>query len=101
MREQHLPKRDGVIDVALLFSYKSEEMAGRRGGGGVVHHFGFIVEDVAAAREGGCRTGPWMGEPREGGGFYEGEVHDPTGSCSTSPRGAAPGSEKKSGSDPD
>ena len=41
---------DGVINIALL-RYKSEEMAGHRGRGFVgVHHFGFIVEDVAAAR---------------------------------------------------
>ena len=62
---------DGVVNIALL-RYKTEEMAGHRGRGFVgVHHFGFVVEDVAAAREQVEAAGAkhWMGEPREGGGF--------------------------------
>src|SRR3954464_6662244 len=54
---------DGVINIALL-RYKSEEMAGHRGRGFVgVHHFGFIVPNVAAARRrgGGGRGGQSVG----------------------------------------
>ena len=72
---------DGVVNIALL-RYKTEEMAGHRGRAFVgVHHFGFVVEDVAAARgqveAAGARH--WMGEPRDGGGFYEVKYHDPDG----------------------
>jgi catechol 2,3-dioxygenase-like lactoylglutathione lyase family enzyme len=72
---------DGVINLALLH-YKQEHYAGRLGRAHVgVHHFGFIVEDVAASRKtieaaGGTH---WMGEPAEGGGFYEVKYHDPDG----------------------
>lgn len=72
---------DGVINIALL-RYKTEEMAGHRGRGFVgVHHFGFIVEDLAGTRKrveaAGARH--WMGEPADGDGFYEVKYHDPDG----------------------
>src|SRR3989449_2014429 len=42
---------DGVINVALLH-YKTEEAAGELGRGFVgLHHFGFLVDDVAATRK--------------------------------------------------
>jgi catechol 2,3-dioxygenase-like lactoylglutathione lyase family enzyme len=42
---------DGVINVALLH-YKTEQAAGARGRDFVgVHHFGFLVDDVAATRK--------------------------------------------------
>src|SRR6185503_10467031 len=72
---------DGVINIALL-SYKTEEMAGHRGRRFVgVHLFGFIVEDIAQAREKLEAAGAtyWMGEPAEGAGFYEVKYHDPDG----------------------
>jgi len=72
---------DGVMNLALLH-YKTEEMAGRRGGDFVgVHHFGFIVEDVAETRRNIEAAGGkhWMGEPADGGGFYEVKFHDPDG----------------------
>jgi len=72
---------DGVMNIALL-SYKKEELAGARGRGYVgAHHFGFIVEDVDAARRAIEAAGGrhWMGEPAEGGGFYEVKYHDPDG----------------------
>jgi catechol 2,3-dioxygenase-like lactoylglutathione lyase family enzyme len=73
---------DGVINLALL-DYKTVEAAGKDRGVGYVgiHHIGFWVDDVAATRkaieaEGGQY---WMGEPVEGGGFYEVKYHDPNG----------------------
>jgi catechol 2,3-dioxygenase-like lactoylglutathione lyase family enzyme len=72
---------DGVMNLALL-RYKKAEYAGRLGRGHVgPHHFGFIVEDVAATRavieaSGGTH---WMGEPAQGGGFYEVKYRDPDG----------------------
>ena len=73
---------DGVINLALL-DYKTVEAAGKDRGLGYVgiHHIGFWVDDVAATRkaieaEGGQY---WMGEPVEGGGFYEVKYHDPDG----------------------
>jgi catechol 2,3-dioxygenase-like lactoylglutathione lyase family enzyme len=72
---------DGVINLALL-RYKTEEMAGARGRDFVgVHHFGFIVEDVAATRKKIEAAGGhhWMGEPLDGTGFYEVKFHDPYG----------------------
>jgi catechol 2,3-dioxygenase-like lactoylglutathione lyase family enzyme len=72
---------DGVVNIALL-RYKTDEMAGRRGRGFVgVHHFGFIVEDLAEARRKVEQAGAkhWMGEPVDGGGFYEVKYHDPDG----------------------
>ena len=72
---------DGVVNLALLH-YKTKEHAGRRGREFVgVHHFGFIVEDVAATRKAIEAAGGkhWMGEPAEGGGFYEVKYHDPDG----------------------
>lgn len=72
---------DGVVNLALL-KYKTEEAAGSRGREFVgVHHIGFWVEDVEAARERVEAAGAkhWMGEPTEGGGFYEVKFHDPQG----------------------
>jgi catechol 2,3-dioxygenase-like lactoylglutathione lyase family enzyme len=72
---------DGVMNLALL-RYKQEQYAGKLGRGHVgVHHFGFIVEDVAASRQAIEAAGGrhWMGEPAEGGGFYEVKYHDPDG----------------------
>jgi catechol 2,3-dioxygenase-like lactoylglutathione lyase family enzyme len=72
---------DGVMNIALL-KYKKEEYAGKLGRQHVgVHHFGFIVEDVTSARKAIEAAGGthWMGEPAEGGGFYEVKYHDPDG----------------------
>ena len=72
---------DGVMNIALL-RYKTEEMAGERGRGFVgVHHFGFIVEDIAEARRQAEAAGAkhWMGEPSDGTGYYEVKYHDPNG----------------------
>jgi catechol 2,3-dioxygenase-like lactoylglutathione lyase family enzyme len=72
---------DGVMNLALLH-YKTEEFAGERGREFVgVHHFGFIVEDVEAARKSIEAAGGkhWMGEPAEGTGFYEVKYFDPDG----------------------
>ena len=72
---------DGVMNLALLH-YKQEQYAGKLGRGHVgVHHFGFIVEDVAATRRAIEAAGGrhWMGEPADGGGFYEVKYHDPDG----------------------
>ena len=72
---------DGVMNLALLH-YKQEHYAGKLGRDFVgVHHFGFIVADVPSTRKiieaaGGVH---WMGEPAEGGGFYEVKYHDPDG----------------------
>jgi lactoylglutathione lyase len=72
---------DGVMNIALLH-YKTDEMAGRRGREFVgVHHFGFIVDDIAKARRKVEAAGAkhWMGEPSDGTGFYEVKYHDPDG----------------------
>ncbi len=72
---------DGTINVALLH-YKTEEAAGARGRDFVgVHHFGFLVDDVQAARENIEAAGGthWMGEEKKDGGFYEVKFHDPNG----------------------
>jgi catechol 2,3-dioxygenase-like lactoylglutathione lyase family enzyme len=72
---------DGTINLALLH-YKTEEAAGERGRDFVgVHHFGFLVDDVTAAREAIEAAGGthWMGEVKKDGGFYEVKFHDPDG----------------------
>ena len=72
---------DGTINLALLH-YKTEEAAGERGRGFVgVHHIGFLVEDVEASKKAVLAAGAkhWMGEAKEGGGFYEVKFHDPDG----------------------
>ena len=72
---------DGVINIALLH-YRQEQYAGARGRHFVgLHHFGFLVEDVAATRAAIEAAGGthWMGEPAGGGGFYEVKYHDPDG----------------------
>ena len=94
---------DGVMNIALL-RYKSEEMAGHRGRGFVgVHHFGFVVDDVDAARSRVEAAGAkhWMGEPRDGGGFYEVKYHDPDGIVFDLTESGWAGASGKSGSDPD
>ena len=72
---------DGVINLALLH-YKTEEYAGERGCDFVgLHHFGFLVDDVAASRKVVEAAGAkhWMGEPVDGSGFYEVKYRDPDG----------------------
>ena len=72
---------DGVINLALLH-YKTEEAAGARGRDFVgVHHFGFLVDDVAATRKAIEAAGGthWMGEALGDTGFYEVKFHDPDG----------------------
>jgi catechol 2,3-dioxygenase-like lactoylglutathione lyase family enzyme len=74
---------DGVMNLALL-QYKQEHYAGRLGRGHVgVHHFGFVVEDLGATRAAIEAAGGehWMGEPAEGGGFYEVKYFDPEGTA--------------------
>ena len=71
---------DGEINIALLH-YKTEAAAGQRGRGFVgLHHFGFEVEDVDAARGAIEAAGGkhWMGEPKDGG-YYEVKFFDPDG----------------------
>jgi catechol 2,3-dioxygenase-like lactoylglutathione lyase family enzyme len=72
---------DGTINLALL-NYKTEQAAGARGRDFVgVHHFGFLVEDVAETRGAIEAAGGkhWMGEAKKDGGFYEVKFHDPDG----------------------
>jgi len=72
---------DGVINLALLH-YKSDEYAGQRGRDFVgLHHFGFLVDDVAGTRKAIEDAGGkhWMGEPDEDSPFYEVKFHDPNG----------------------
>ena len=72
---------DGVMNLALLH-YRKEEYAGKLGSEHVgVHHFGFIVEEVESTRRAIESAGGrhWMGEPAEGGGFYEVKYFDPDG----------------------
>jgi catechol 2,3-dioxygenase-like lactoylglutathione lyase family enzyme len=72
---------DGVLNLALL-KYKTEEAAGSRGRDFVgVHHIGFWVDNVQASRKAVEAAGAkhWMGEPAEGGGFYEVKFRDPDG----------------------
>jgi catechol 2,3-dioxygenase-like lactoylglutathione lyase family enzyme len=72
---------DGVINLALL-RYKSDEMAGGRGRDFVgLHHFGFLVEDVAATQKAIEAAGGrhWMGEASDDAAFYEVKFHDPNG----------------------
>jgi catechol 2,3-dioxygenase-like lactoylglutathione lyase family enzyme len=72
---------DGTINLALLH-YKTEQAAGERGRDFVgVHHFGFLVDDVAETRGAIEAAGGkhWMGEAKKDGGFYEVKFHDPDG----------------------
>jgi len=72
---------DGVVNIALLH-YRKAQYAGARGCDFVgLHHFGFIVSDVPAARAAIESAGGthWMGEPAAGGGFYEVKYRDPDG----------------------
>lgn len=72
---------DGTINIALL-QYKTEHAAGKAGRDFVgIHHMGFQVDDVAAARKEVEAAGAkhWMGAPSEDGGFYEVKFHDPDG----------------------
>ena len=71
---------DGTVNLALLY-YKTEEAAGDRGRDFVgVHHIGFWVDDVEAARKAAEAAGAkhWMGEPVGGTGFYEVKFLDPS-----------------------
>ena len=73
---------DGTINLALL-QYKTDEMAGEWRGRDFVglHHLGFWTDDVAETKEAVEAAGGkyWMGEPVEGGGFYEIKYRDPDG----------------------
>lgn len=72
---------DGVINLALL-RYKKDHYAGKLGREHIgVHHFGFLVEDLAGTRRAIEAAGGthWMGEPADGGGFYEVKYYDPDG----------------------
>ena len=73
---------DGVINLALL-NYKTDEAAGAERGRDFVglHHIGFWVDDVGAARKATEAAGGryWMGEVADGGGFYEIKYRDPNG----------------------
>ena len=78
---------DGVMNLALL-KFKNDEMAAKAScphGFGKdfvgLHHLGFWVDDLddtkaAIERNGGAYV---MGEPSEGGGFYEVKYRDPNG----------------------
>src|SRR3546814_3772772 len=71
---------DGTINLALL-RYKTEAAAGGDPDAFGLHHFGFVVDDVAAT--GGAieaAGGRWlMGEESGTGGFYEIKYRDPDG----------------------
>ena len=72
---------DGVMNLALLH-YQDERYAGKLGSSHVgVHHFGFIVSDLGSTRKAIEAAGGehWMGEPADGGGFYEVKYFDPDG----------------------
>ena len=58
---------DGVVNLALL-NYKTKAAAGKRGRGFVgVHHFGFLVDDVAASRPAWVVAGDaFTGAPKAG-----------------------------------
>jgi methylmalonyl-CoA/ethylmalonyl-CoA epimerase len=79
-------------------------MAGERGRGFVgVHHFGFIVDDIAEARQRAEAAGArhWMGEPVGGKGFYEVKYRDPDGIVFDLTENGWVGTGEKSGSGPD
>jgi len=73
---------DGVINLALL-RYKTDEAAGEDRGKDYfgVHHFGFVVDDVAetSARIEGAGGSHLSGEESHTGGFYEIKFRDPNG----------------------
>ena len=74
---------DGVINIALL-NYKNDEVAGPERGRKFIglHHIGFWVDDVAAARAAIESAGGkyWMGEVAEmSNAFYEIKYRDPLG----------------------
>lgn len=71
---------DGVMNLALL-RYKTAEAAGGDPDDFGIHHFGFVVDDPAAAgAEIEAAGGNWlMGEPQEEGAFYEVKYRDPDG----------------------
>lgn len=73
---------DGVINLALL-RYKTDEAAGEDRGKDYfgVHHFGFVVDDIADTsalieEAGGTHL---SGEESNTGGFYEIKFRDPNG----------------------
>ncbi|MBO6782311.1 MAG: VOC family protein [Alphaproteobacteria bacterium] len=71
---------DGVMNVALL-RYKTDEAAAGDPDDFGIHHFGFVVDDVDAARaEIEAAGGTWlMGEAKGAGAFYEIKFRDPDG----------------------
>jgi catechol 2,3-dioxygenase-like lactoylglutathione lyase family enzyme len=71
---------DGTVNLALLH-YKTEEAAGGDPKDYGVHHFGFVVDDPAAAQaEIEAAGGNWlMGEAKDSGVFYEIKFRDPDG----------------------
>lgn len=73
---------DGVINLALL-RYKTDAAAGEDRGKDYfgVHHFGFIVDDIAdtSARIEAAGGTHLSGEESNTGGFYEIKFRDPNG----------------------
>ncbi|NKB49659.1 MAG: VOC family protein [Alphaproteobacteria bacterium] len=73
---------DGVINLALL-RYKTDEAAGEDRGKDYfgVHHFGFVVDDVAetSTRIEAAGGSHLSGEESNTGGFYEIKFRDPNG----------------------
>jgi catechol 2,3-dioxygenase-like lactoylglutathione lyase family enzyme len=73
---------DGVINLALL-RYKTDEAAGEDRGKDYfgVHHFGFVVDDIAetSARIADAGGTHLSGEESNTGGFYEIKFRDPNG----------------------
>ena len=73
---------DGVINLALL-RYKTDQAAGDDRGKDFfgVHHFGFVVDDVDAAKARILAAGGTYlsGEASRTGGYYEVKLRDPDG----------------------
>jgi catechol 2,3-dioxygenase-like lactoylglutathione lyase family enzyme len=71
---------DGFINMAVL-KYKTDELAGPRGKDWVgIHHMGFWVDDIDAAKAKMAETGAahFAGEPSGDNSFYEVKYTDPT-----------------------
>ena len=71
---------DGTVNLALL-RYKTEQASGGDPDDFGVHHFGFVIDDVAdTVRRIEAAGGTWlMGEESKAGGFYEIKYRDPNG----------------------